>query len=502
MGDHASCLEPIEDTVSEELLINVCLREVRAALVENGSLQELFMERAGGRGLVGNIYKGRVMRVLPGLQASFVNVGLERSAFLHASDIVRGLEEEHPDRVRRPDIAELVSEGDELLVQVLKDPLGSKGARLSTFITLPSRLLVYAPGGSGVSVSARIDNDEERERLRGLVESLVDDDEQGGYIVRTAAHGATLESLEADRRLLTGLWATVQDVAGNARVEERVYQDLPLATRLLRDLRDGSLERVRVDSVSTCDSMKRFADRFIPEMSDIIELHDDDRPLFDLCGIEDEIGRALQRRVPLKSGGYLIIDQTEALTTIDVNSGGYVGRRDLEDTSLHTNLEAAAAIARQLRLRNLGGIIIVDFIDMADEEHRLQLLDALADRLKSDRGKTQVMDVSPLGLVEMSRKRTRDSLERTLCRPCPTCGGRGFTKTPQTVCSEIFREILGQRAQEDFAEVLVLAAPDIIGRLLDEDAAFVARLEQLTGASIRLQSERLHGPEQFDVVPI
>lgn len=488
--------------MSEELLINVCLREVRGALVEDGLLQELFIERAGGRGLVGNIYKGRVMRVLPGLQASFVNVGLERSAFLHASDILRGLGEEHPGRDRRPDIAELVSEGDELLVQVLKDPLGGKGARLSTFITLPSRLLVLAPSGSGVSVSARIDDDEERERLRGLVESLMDDDEPGGYIVRTAAHGATLASLGADKRLLTRLWATVQDTAGNARAEERVYQDLPLATRMLRDLRGDSLERVRVDSASTCDSMKRFADRFIPEMSDIIELHDDDRPLFDLRGIEDEIARALQRRVPLKSGGYLIIDQTEALTTIDVNSGGCVGRRDLEETSLHINLEAAAAIARQLRLRNLGGIIIVDFIDLADEEHRLQLLEALAGHLKADRGKTQVMNVSPLGLVEMSRKRTRDSLERTLCRPCPTCGGRGFTKTPRTVCSEIFREILGQRAQEDFAEVLVLAAPDVIGRLLDEDSASVARLERLTGASIRLQSERLHGPEQFDVVPI
>ena len=502
MGDYASCLEPIEVAVSEELLINECLREVRAALVENGVLQELFIERSGGRGLVGNIYKGRVMRVLPGLQASFVSVGLERSAFLHASDILRGLEEEYPGRDRRPDIAELVSEGDELLVQVLKDPLGSKGARLSTFITLPSRLLVYAPGGSGVSVSARIDDDEERERLRDLVESLMDDDEQGGYIVRTSAHGASLEHLEADKRFLARLWATVEETAADARVEERVYRDLPLETRLLRDLRNNSLERVRVDSLATCDRMKRFADRFIPEMSDIIELHDDNRPLFDYSGIEEEIARALQRRVPLKSGGYLIIDQTEALTTIDVNSGGYVGRRDLEETSLHTNLEAAAAIARQLRLRNLGGIIIVDFIDLADEEHRLQLLEALAGHLKTDRSKTQVMDVSPLGLVEMSRKRTRDSLERTLCRPCPTCGGRGFTKTPQTVCSEIFREILGRRAQEDFAEVLVLAAPDVIGRLLDEDSASVARLERLTGASIRLQSERLHGPEHFDVVPI
>ena len=488
--------------MSEELLINVCMREVRAALVDNGVLQELFIERAGGRGLVGNIYKGRVMRVLPGLQASFVNVGLERSAFLHAADIVRGLEEEPAGQDRRLDIGALVSEGDELLVQILKDPLGGKGARLTTFITLPSRLLVLAPGGSGVAVSARIDDDRERERLRNLVESFLEDDDRGGFIVRTAAHGASLENLRADKLFLSRLWETVRQTAADARVEELVYRDLPLATRMLRDRHDNSLERVRVDSVSAFDRMKRFADRFIPDMSDAIELHDDNRPLFDLHGIEDEIARALDRRVPLKSGGYLIIDQTEALTTIDVNSGRYVGRRDLEDTSLYTNLEAAAAIAGQLRLRNLGGIIIVDFIDMADEEHRRQLVDELSGHLSADRGKTQVMNVSPLGLVEMSRKRTHDSLERILCRPCPTCEGRGFTKTPQTVCSEIFREILGQRAQEEFAEVLVLAAPDVIGRLLDEDSAALARLEQLTGASIRLQSERLHGPEQFDVVPI
>ena len=502
MGDYASRVEPIEVAVSEELLINVCMREVRAALVENGVLQELFIERAGGRGLVGNIYKGRVMRVLPGLQASFVNVGLERSAFLHAADIVRGLEEESAGQDRRVDIDALVSEGDELLVQVLKDPLGSKGARLTTFITLPSRLLVLAPGGSGVAVSARIDDDAERERLRNLVESFMEDNDRGGFIVRTAARGASLENLRADKIFLSRLWETVRETAADARVEEQVHKDLPLETRVLRDRRDNSLERVCVDSVSTFNRMKRFADRFIPDMAEVIEFHDDNRPLFDQYGIEGEIARALDRRVTLKSGGYLIIDQTEALTTIDVNSGSYVGRRDLEDTSLFTNLEAAASIARQLRLRNLGGIIIVDFIDMADEEHRRQLVDALSGYLSADRGMAQVMNVSPLGLVEMSRKRTRDSLERTLCRPCLTCGGRGFTKTPQTVCSEIFREILGQRAQEAFSEVLVLAAPDVIGRLLDEDSGALASLEQLTGASIRLQSERLHGPEQFDVVLI
>ena len=488
--------------VSDELLINVCMREERAALLENGVLQELFVERAGFRGLIGNIYMGSVARVLPGLQAAFVNVGLERSAFLHASDIVRGQGGESGDPASGMDIGTLVEPGEEVLVQVLKEPLGSKGARLTTYITLPSRLLVFAPSGSGVSVSARIGDDAERERLRSLVESVTDPDERGGFIVRTAANGASLEALRADRLFLRQLWESIEGSAADARAEEIVYQDLPLATRMLRDRRDASLSRVRVDSVSTYTRMKEFAGRFMPAMSGIIEHYEGSRPIFDHHGIEDEVQRALDRRVPLQSGGYLIIDQTEALTTIDVNTGRYVGRRDLEDTSLRTNLEAAAAVARQLRLRNLGGIIIVDFIDMEQEEHRRQVVEALSEHLSADRGDTQVMNVSPLGLVEMSRKRTRDSLERILCRPCPTCEGRGFVRTPETVCNEIFREILGQRAREEFREVLVLAGPDVINRLLDEDAAAVTELERLTGASIRLQSEQLHAPEQFDVVPI
>ncbi len=486
--------------MSEELLVNECLREVRAARVANGVLRELFFEPADGGSLVGNIYKGRVARVLPGLQACFVNVGLERSAFLHASDIQRSLGDELPGQKHSRDIAELVREGDELLVQVLKDPMGGKGARLTPFITLPSRLLVFAPMASGVSVSARI-GDQERERLRSLVESLAEEGDSGGLIVRTAARGASVENLRTDRQHLAGLWGTVRANAVGAGVGERVHRDLPLATRLLRDCGGDGLARVRVDSRAMYQRMRRYAEQFIPEMSDIIELHDGGRPLFDAYGIEDEISQALRRRVPLKSGGHLVIEQTEALTTIDVNSGRYVGRRDQEDTSLSTNLEAAEVIARQLRLRDLGGIIIVDFIDLDDEEHRRQLVDELVGHLSDDRGKTRVMNVSPLGLVEISRKRTRDSLERTLCRPCPTCGGRGFTKTPQTVCGEIFREILARRAEEDFAEVLVLAPPDVIGWLADEDAATVASLEDLTGASIRLRSERLQGPEQFDVVP-
>ena len=488
--------------MSQELLVNVCFREVRAALLEDGVLQELFIERAGGRGLVANIYKGRVSRVLPGLQAAFIDVGLERSAFLHAADIVRGLSDESLDRDGDPDIGSLVKAGDELLVQVLKDPMGSKGARLTTYITLPSRLLVLAPRGDGVAVSTRIGGDDERERLRGLVESLDSTGAAGGVIVRTAAIGASPEALRADMAYLRKLWESIRESAAHSRAEEVVYEDLPLAMRLLRDRRDPELERVCVDSPETYASMKAFADRFMPAMSELIEQYDGKHPLFDLNGVDDEIRRALDRRVPLKSGGYLVIDLTEALTTIDVNSGGYVGRRDLEDTSLRTNLEAAEAIARQLRLRNLGGIIVVDFIDLDDEEHRRQLVEALSGHLSADLGTSRVMSVSPLGLVEISRKRTRESLERMLCHDCPTCEGRGFVRSPETVCNEIFREILGQRAQLEFREVLVLAGPDVINRLLDEESAILAELEQLTHASIRLQSEQLHLPDQYDVVPV
>lgn len=498
----------IGNFVSEELLINVCLREVRAAILESGVLQELFIEQAGARSRVGNIYKGRVIRVLPGLQAAFVNVGLERSAFLHKADVVRGSGPDSDDDDRDADIGERLTEGDERLVQVFKDPLGSKGARLTTRLTLPSRLLVYTPDSSGVAVSARIGDDAERERLRALVEELMAADDRGGYgdcggyIVRTAAQGASRASLAADRQFLCELWRTVRDNADRVGAAERVYRDLPLAMRMLRDRRNTGLARIRVDSAAMYDRMKRFTDRFVPDMSAVLELHDDRCPLFARHGIEDAVARALERRVPLKSGGYLMIDQTEALTAIDVNTGRYVGHPGEEDIGLRTNLEAAAAIARQLRLRNLGGIIVVDFIDMADAEHRRQLVDALTGFLAADRGRTHVMNVSPLGLVEMSRRRTRDSLERILCRPCPTCEGRGITRTPATVCSEIFREILSRRAQADFGEVLVTAAPEVIDRLLAEDADAVARLERLAGASIRLQSERLHRPERFHVIPM
>ena len=492
--------------MTAEILINVSPREVRAALVEEGVLQEIFLERANRRGLISNIYKGRVSRVLPGMQAAFIDIGLERTAFLHASDIVHPAigENGQPDQpvsaAVTQNIQSLVTEGGEILVQVLKDPLGTKGARLTTFITIPSRYLVYMPKGRGIGISARIEDEAERQRLREAANLFLQQDEQGGYIVRTAAEGATPDALRADMMFLQKLWTVLCERAAGTRPGNLVNEDLPLAVRVLRDVVSSGVDKVSVDHDETFQRMKEFARTFMPDMTDRIELYDGDRPIFDLYGIEDEIQRSLDRKVPLKSGGYLMFDQTEAMTTIDVNTGAYVGHRTLEETIFRTNLEAAVAIARQLRLRNLGGIIIVDFIDMEEEEHRRQVLQALEKALLGDHAKNHISSVSPLGLVEMTRKRTRESLEHMLCASCPTCEGRGFVKTTETVCYEIFREILRQSRQFQFQELMVLAHQDVIERLLDEESAALAELEVHTGKPIRLQTEALYQQDQYDVV--
>ncbi|MEJ2514173.1 MAG: ribonuclease G [Gammaproteobacteria bacterium] len=489
--------------MSAEILVNVTPRETRAALVENGMLQEVFIERASRRGLLGNVYKGRVQRVLPGMQAAFVDVGLERTAFLHASDIARV--EDHDDlpveTEKVPDIRELVSEGRDVLVQVLKDPLGSKGARLTTFITIPSRYLVFLPMGRGIGVSSRIEAEEERARLKEIVADVTEGG-AGGWIVRTAAEGAPRDAIRADMMFLRKIWEAVAASGRQSSAATLVHEDLPLPVRLLRDLLAPEVERVRVDSQPVYQRMKHFAAGFIPEMEPKLELYEADRPIFDLYGVEDEIGRALERKVPLKSGGYLVIDQTEAMTTIDVNTGAYVGHRNLEDTIFRTNLEAAQAIARQIRLRNLGGIIILDFIDMEEVDHRQQVLHALERALTADHARNQITEVSRLGLVEMTRKRTRESLEHVLCRSCPTCAGRGSVKTPETVCYEIFRDILRQSRQFEFQEVMVLAHPEVLDLLLDEESASLAELEASTGKPIRLQAEVGYAQDQYDVVPI
>ena len=493
-----------DESPKEEILVNVTPREVRAALLENGILQEIYIERASRRGLISNIYKGKVSRVLPGMQAAFVDIGLERTAFLHASDITRAngsANNNGEDTVA--DIRSLIREGEEVLVQVVKDPLGSKGARLTTFITLPSRFLVFLPTGSGVGVSARIENDDERVRLREEVGGMLEGDEQcGGVIVRTVAEGVSRDTLRADLEYLRKLWAVVQVECRKGKLKTLIHEDLQLPLRVLRDLVTSDVERILVDSETDFEKMKAFTQSFLPELEPKLELYQRRRPIFDLHGTEDEIQKSLERSISLKSGGYVIIDQTEAMTTIDVNTGAFVGHRNLEETIFRTNLEAAVAIVRQLRLRNLGGIVIIDFIDMEEEGHRERVMQVLEQSMARDHARHQITPVSPLGLVEMTRKRTRESLQHILCEDCASCDGRGFLMTAETVCFEIFREIIRQHRQFEFDEILVLAHQEVIELLLDEEARGLAEIEEQTGKAIRLQPEALYLQDQFDVILI
>jgi len=486
--------------MSEELLINVSPVETRVALVENGVVQELHIERSHGKGYVGNIYKGKVVRVLPGMQAAFVEIGLARTAFIHASDMAE-TDDDEGRRGEVPDIRTLVREGQSLLVQVSKDPIGTKGARLTTNLSLSSRYLVYMPNSAHIGVSTRIDDDAERQRLRGQVESLAEEaGVSGGFILRTVAEGVGSDELRNDIDFLQKLWLDFQDKCTNAPVPSAIHTDMPLFLRALRDLARAPIEKIRVDSRMSWTQMREFATSYYPELVDLIECYSGERPLLDLYGVEDEIARALDTRVPLKSNGYLIVEQTEAMTTVDVNTGAFVGRRNLEETIFKTNMEAASAIVRQLRLRNLGGIIILDFIDMKDPEHERQVLRTLEKALEKDHAKTSITGVSELGLVEMTRKRTRESLGQMLCEPCPLCSGRGLVKSAETVCYEIFREILREARAYDNDKFLVLASQLVVDRLLDEEAAYVADLEAFIGRTIEFQVESLFTQEQYDIV--
>jgi len=488
--------------MSEEILINVTPRETRVAIVENGVLQEIFIERARRRGLVGNIYKGKVCRVLPGMQAAFVDIGLERAAFLHASDIEQRDDADAAEAGGGKVISSLLHEGQEICVQVIKDPLGTKGARLTTQITIPSRYLVLIPNVGNVGISQKIEGEGERVRLRDIIQLFMSEHEGGGYIARTAAEGASAEALRADMLFLRKLWLSISETLAASNAGELVYGDLPLTIRVMRDMLGDNIERVRIDSRESFQRAREFCERFMPGMQTQLEYYPGERPIFDIYAIEDEIQKALDRKVQLKSGGYLIIDQTEAMTTADVNTGGYVGHRNLEETIFKTNLEAAQTIARQLRLRNLGGIIIIDFIDMKDVEHKRQVLRMLEKSLERDHAKTHISEVSALGLVEMTRKRTSESLEHVMCEVCPTCNGRASLKTAETTCYEIFREILRASRQFDVQQLLVLAAQEVVDLLLDEESASLAELEVFIGKPIRFQVETLYTQEQYDVVPM
>ncbi|MDP1709073.1 MAG: ribonuclease G [Gammaproteobacteria bacterium] len=487
--------------MSREILINVTPRETRVAVVENGVLQDIFVERAHKRGLVGNIYKGRVSRVLPGMQAAFVDVGLERTAFLHASDILPAANGDDLDEKKTSEpIASLLRDGQELLVQVVKDPLGSKGARLTTQISIASRYLVFMPNTTHIGVSQRIEDPAERQRLKDILKENIPPAAGGGYIIRTVTEGVSAEELRADMAFLHRLWTSIDERARSKEGGPLIHEDLPLVMRTMRDLVEVEVEKVRIDSRETYQRVLQFAQEFIPQIVERIEHYPGERPIFDLYSVEDEIQKALERKVQLKSGGYLMFDQTEAMTTIDVNTGAFVGHRNLEETIFKTNLEAAQTIARQLRLRNLGGIIILDFIDMIDPDHRRQVLRALNKALERDHAKTHISEVSALGLVEMTRKRTRESLEHVLCEPCPACQGRGSLKTAETVCYEIFREILREARQFEAQRFLVMASQEVVGLLLDEESTGLAELGEFIGKPIRLQLETQYTQEQYDVV--
>ncbi len=510
--------------MSEEILINVSPHETRVALSENGVLQDVHIERTRKRGLVGNIIKGRVYRVLPGMQSAFVDIGLERTGFLHVSDLVETVEDLEMESVAgaltENSIDTLLTEGQELLVQVVKDPIGAKGARLTTRISIPSRYLVFIPNHAIIGVSQRIEDEAERERLRqvcahyqsdvqafalggggaAVLHTIKPETARGGFIIRTAAEGVDEENLHRDMDFLLKLWGSISIRAKNTFAPALIHEDLPLAIRTMRDLTHGEVEKIRIDSKETYKRVMEFSKHFIPDFLGRIEYYSGERPILDLYSIEDEIQKSLDRKVQLKSGGHLVIDQTEAMTTIDVNTGAFVGHRNLEETIYKTNLEAAHAIAKQLRLRNLGGIIIIDFIDMQGQEHARQVLRTLEKRVEKDHSKVTISEFTSLGLVQLTRKRTRESLEQILCEPCPTCNGRGSMKTPETVCYEIFREILREVRQFDGSKLLVIAAQTIVDMLMDEESASVAELEEFIGRPITFQVEPLYIREQYDIV--
>jgi len=494
-----------------DILINWSPQETRVAIIENGAVQELHLERSLERGLVGNVYLGKVARVLPGMQSAFIDIGLERAAFLHVADLHSSGPHHGKGDSGRGDgtnapplpIEKQVFEGQTLTVQVIKDPIGTKGARLSTQISVAGRMLVFLPQDNHIGISQKIGSPEAREQLRTRMQALVGKPEEGGgggFILRTNAEEASDSELGDDIAYLRKTWGLIRQRAVSQPAGSLLHQDLGLAERVLRDLATEQTQAIRIDSQQQFDLLKAFGTAYTPASSAKLEHYRGERPIFDLFGIEEEIAKALARRVDLKSGGYLIIDQTEALTTVDVNTGGFVGARNFDDTIFKTNLEAALAIARQLRLRNLGGIIIVDFIDMVREEHQNAVLSEFRKQLGRDRTKTTVSGFTQLGLVEMTRKRTRESLAHMLCQPCPTCTGRGQVKTARSVCYDILREILREARQFDPKEFRVLASASVVEMLLDEESQHLADLSAFIKKPISLSAEPTMNPEQYDIV--
>jgi len=506
--------------VSIELLVNVAPFETRIARIENGQAEELYIERERERGLKGNIYKGRVQRVLPGIQAAFVDIGMEKAGFLYAGDIAskEKPESEMPDvdenhdegdegkpqieethaRRQAPPIAGLVREGQELMVQVSREPISSKGPRLTTQIGLAGRYLVYLPSLDHIGIARRLENVEERARLLAIGKEL--NPKQGGIIIRTVAEGRKQDELQQDIDYLLRLWADIEKRSKSASLGSIIHKELNLYLRVMRDYVDDEVEKIHIDSREAYESMKKFARRFMPEVAKKLYYYPGNRPIFDVYGVEEEIDRALQRHVPLKSGGHLVIDQTEALIAVDVNSGSFVGSRNMEETGFKTNLEAVHEIVHQLRLRNLGGIIVVDFIDMEEDENKQKLMEVLKEALARDKAKTHIVQLSELGLVEMTRKRTRDSIGRILLNECNHCLGVGHSKSPTTICYQLFREVVAESRAYPCEKLMVIAHPSIIDLLLGEEGESIERLEEFLSKEITLQSDESFAPEHYEVV--
>lgn len=516
--------------MQNEILINSTKEEVRVALLEGGQVVEFYVERRRGASLVGNIYKGRIVKVLPGMQSAFVDIGLERAAFLYVGDIVimdemssqfNGLMNHETASVHREDgdnlraelgaaegiyikphkasIEEIIQEGQELLVQVAKDPIGTKGARVTAHITIPGRYVVFMPTIDHIGVSRRITDEAERARLKEIAERLKP--RSGGIIVRTASEGCTEEELKRDLEFLLMLWDNILKKKDMQGAPFLLYSDLDLVLRTVRDMMGQNIERMVIDSEEDYNRVMDFVSIYFPKLADRIELYEGQEPLFDAFGVEVDISRAMGRKVWLKSGGYIVIDQTEAMTVIDVNTGKFVGKESLEETVLKTNLEAVKEIAYQIRLRNLGGIIIIDFIDMEKPENRQKVFNAFLEMLKKDRVKSTVLNISELGLIQMTRKRVRESITRILCEPCPYCDGKGYVKTPRTVCYEVFRKIRKLRPYMS-SRVIVKVNPLVAELLTDEERQGVEELENLFNVKIVVQEDSTFHQEHFEIIQV
>ena len=496
----------------KELVINATSHETRVALLEGGHIAELYIERDRQLGIVGNIYKGKVIRVLPGMQAAFVDIGLAKAAFLYVADVmdemeqvertIEGEEELHEqgecaELSSLPPIEDLLTEGQELLVQISKEPISTKGARITSHISLPGRHLVYMPTVDHIGISRRIESEEERERLRQIVDSMRTPGT--GFIVRTVSEGKSEDDLRHDMEFLVGLWENLSRGIDEINAPSLIHSDLDVTSKVLRDILTEDVKKIVVDNVDEYDKIVRFLRTFMPRLNYCIELYKGDEPIFDAYGLEVEISRALGRKVWLKSGGSIIIEQTEALVAIDVNTGRYVGKHNFEDTILKTNLEALKEIAFQLRLRNIGGLIIIDFIDMEKEAHREKVHAALEEALKQDKSKTNILKISELGLVEMTRKRVRESIGRTLCEPCAYCEGKGYVKGKLTIIYEILRELRREMVDLPSGNVTLLAHPDVAGLLLDEERCGLDELEQRFGRTVSINSRPGFHIEQFEI---